>query len=373
MIIDKLSAFNRIDFLINNYLSQFNSRILNVAVPLLSLNSKTATFCSTTINLYQGYRVSAQLVNDISQKKWKKAGADVFHLSVVVTSLALPVLMNQAQLLFSSAIFFITEVRSLSGHIYNRAWRDALVSNIKIAHQLIHVGAMVYRIHALLAFSLLSQAIAELRQALEFGKKDQKPEVVVHILMALFRLYAAQSHVDSTARNLFGKDLTQKDWETFLEEQGNRSFSDFLQKEWYKDHINQIDFTGQTLEDFAFQDITFSRCRFSSTKFLNSKWINVSAKDCHFQNSTWINSFVQNSVFNRCNLSSSSFTYSEIKNTTWEICNLDLSCFNNSLLMKISFLQSHLTETSFLNAFVTNGKLLDCDLTNTLLLDTKIQ
>lgn len=193
-IFNSLNPHLRVDILVDQFMhdpdSKVNSKISNIVVPLLSLHPTTSTYCSIGMNLYKSLLLSFSLKN----QQGREAALCGIQLAITVTSIALSVLNPKAQFLFSNAIFLATETKRLGSHLYAGKQEEAGYSLLKIAHQLIYVGARRYETYPLTNYSLVLQGLYEgvkgilsFYLSIETNKYGESMEGLTYILLSLIR------------------------------------------------------------------------------------------------------------------------------------------------------------------------------------------
>jgi putative glutamine amidotransferase len=407
-----LDLNRRVDLILRNFSPNTSERIVSIALPFLSLNSKTAFWASAGMGAYESYH----LLQKASQNK---DTTSFFRFALVFSSTVLSIVSPIGQLIASNGVMLVVHISEL---FQNKSWVKKAQVIFKITDQMIHIGSIYYGSPRWIVLSLLSQACFELYQAQNFVRKEGKwPETFAYLILAGIRSYkihsllfpaqekriAPQAPVPpqnksekfkqniqtietpvqeklsvSIPEKTLTKErpLTQEEWETTYYSlhstthvhDGKPNIALILEQQGFSKNIEGIDFKKtDSLNDLYWSNLYLKNCDFTKANLKRSIFENVHFDSCLFKNSCWIGSIVRNSIFNNCDFKFAYLIQARLETLRFTNCNFTRACFIESTLTQPTFIFSKLLETNFLHATVDKGQLIDSDLTDTLLLDTK--
>lgn len=379
-------ANKRIDPVLNdtNFISNETiKRVASLALPIISLNSRTSSLVSVGMGICQSWTILTDLVACYRLGSWGECGKKTVHLTIVTSTTALAIISPLGQFAIANSIQFVTEIYNFIRHLYSSQWKESGKDTLRLLHVSIYVASCCLGGPELLALSLCIQTAVEIYKAhAEYSEHGlaHLPEVITNLLLAAVRAKSVVPHLQTLNRNYLGKQLTQAQWESIYSEMrqktlGSNSLIDvesLLIEKNISSHIKRIDFKKTALlTNLCFKDIHFRDCDFKGAYFVGSRFHRVSADSCLFAYSSWIGSLVTDSYFSRCDFTSAALVHAGLSNVHFSDTQLKLACFNDSLLDSPIFKNCKMLETSFLGAAVTKGSLIRSDLTDCLLLDTK--
>ncbi len=162
-----INANKRPDFISKQFADLNAQRIISIALPFLSLHSKTARISSLAIGAYQLYNANT----------WSDR-------ALLVSSTALGYFCPLGQLALSS-----------SAVLYKCYQDPELKSLLQVTSQAIHIASIYYGTPAWIVASLLSQATGELIQSYKEYQESKTPEMIAALLLAGLRVHKACSYL----------------------------------------------------------------------------------------------------------------------------------------------------------------------------------
>ncbi len=193
-----INVNKRPDFISKQFADLNAQRIISIALPFLSLHSKTARISSLAIGAYQFY----------SANTWSER-------ALLVSSTALGHFCPLGQLALSS-----------SAVLYKCYQDPELKSLLQITSQAIHIASIYYGTPAWIVASLLSQATGELVEAYKHSQhpEGRTPELIATVLLAAIRTQKAYTIQKEQFR------LRQEAQERELQEQVQKEAKELCEK-----------------------------------------------------------------------------------------------------------------------------------------------
>jgi gamma-glutamyl-gamma-aminobutyrate hydrolase PuuD/uncharacterized protein YjbI with pentapeptide repeats len=373
-------------------------RVIDVALPFLSLYQPTALISSVALSSISSVKIITNLPQSFRTDTIKGL-KELALLTFTIATLALSILMPPVNTLVSQAYSVAVQVDRLARAIIKGDVREALEASANIAISAIYVASVITGAPEVIAISILAQAAFELYQSAgEFSKgSDSFLEGMAKLVMACFRISQAAPILVDLHRNYFGRQVTQVDIDRIfeelelekakmLEEQSetiitsdvnhrgtvSNTFNDYLESRFYSSNLNNLDFNGRKLDGLTFRGLRFYNCKLDDVQAMKCKFSSVQFKNCSFEDFTAINCTFKNSSIMDSILTNSTFWNCEFNSFQFMNCDLTKTCLNESVLDKFEIHQSTLSETNFMGVKVkSKSKLKECDLTDALLCDAK--
>lgn len=372
-------------------------RIIDVALPFLSLYQPTALISSVAVGAVSSFKIITNLPQSFQTDK-TKAAKELAILAFTITTVTLSILMPPLSTMISQSYSIAVQTDRLAKAILKKDLSEAAEAAANIAISAVYIASVVTAAPEIIAISILAQAAFELYQSAgEFRKgRGRFLEGMAKLIMACFRISQAAPIVQDLHRNYFGRKVTQVDIDRIFEElERNRTnpskedegmitsdvnhrgtvtdeFNDYLQGHYYSSYLENIHFNAREFKGTSFKGVRFyncnldsvlaAECKFSSVQFRNCSFEDFTAINTTFKGSSIVDSIVTNATFWNCNFESFQFMN----------CDLTKTCLNESSLEKFEIHGSTLLETNFMGVKVkSKSKLKDCDLTDALLCNAK--
>jgi len=239
----------------------------------------------------------------------------------------------------------------------------------------------------LIAASLLIQAFKEFKEAYEEYQNENYLECLAKIVLGCFRVNESREHLSKAYRHRFGREFTQKEWDTFVEvveakhygkevKGGQIDFMRYLEEGNYSDVIQDVNFDGgkgKYFSDYTFQHVQFNNCKLLDADFEDAHLSDVTFISCEMKRSKFYNGVMDDVRFYNSQLQNATFYRTRGKGVSFLGCDLSRACFNGSIFQRLEIVSSRLFGTSFLEAQVADSWIRSCDLTNVLLMDAPFQ
>lgn len=349
-------------------------RVVDAALPLLCLHSPFATATHLLLGGVEGAKQTKLIFHAIVRSEWQTALKGSYQLTLIIASIALSILLPPLHTVFSHSYFLCIKIAHLFSHLKQHEWTMALKDCQEILTTALYLSCVLTGEIELICLSLIVQACYELQQGIVELKKGHFIEAIAKFALAAIRGTHARPHFSTMKRNLFGKSLTQKELNEFINfEYDTSSLEEVLIKKNISSIIFSLEFQGDlTLRSFT--NLKLIRCAFNSHVATQEAFFqNIKFIGCRFDRSTFIKSLFHNCHFSLSSFHDSAFYASTLKEVNFLGSDLTRCCFNDSLLSRVKYVACELLEANFFATQVKNSTIFFSNLTDCLLAGAKEQ
>jgi fluoroquinolone resistance protein len=139
--------------------------------------------------------------------------------------------------------------------------------------------------------------------------------------------------------------------------------------------IENMDFSGRSVEKVEYESCTFKNCNFSDSHLNGSRFIDTEFVNCNLSNAGIAQVTFQDVTFNNCKMLGLHFDQSNPFgfSVSFITCQLNDSIFYEVKLGRSSFLDSQLRAVDFTSAELKNSPVRNCDLLNAIFDNTDLE
>ncbi len=326
-------------------------RILDIALPFISLHDKGAIFSTMT---YTGINLIEHAKNAYTSSTYLKMGEELLQIAFTISLVAFQILNPLIAMSLSSSLSILDNSFSSIVYLKNGEYQQALFSFLKLVSDILHVASTLNGALYYLALSILSKALVDFYMAYSTHQKNQSLETFAHLLMGVIRTSIAFRHGLTLHRFYFGKILSQHDLDRFLGDakftrKNKVQFDDFLKENGFSGNLSNLSFRNKTIDRYEFKYISFEKCQLSELSISDSKFEHTT-----FANSQLKNVLITNTIFNKCFFKGCQFydfsaLRSHFYSTSILSSNLQSCIFNESKMDQVLMMDSTLQNSQFLH------------------------
>jgi putative glutamine amidotransferase len=331
-------------------------RIVDVALPFLSLHAPTARVISaglallqTGVHLHAGYK-------SILEGNYQACAQSMALVAFQTSLAALSILMPAAHYLLSQGHHTLTQSGALLKALSRRDWKESQLLTLSLVNQSIHISSLLIGGPELILFSITCQVVKDLYKAQQAWGKGQKPEAFLALGLGLIRLALAKALIVDLHHDYFSARLTKeifseicnskKPATPFSSDAVNVDLEQELLNRGLSRHIHDLDFGYKNFPNLIVKNIRFYNCKFGGGSFLNSLWENVQLYGCQFGNSLFRSATLNRVSFENCQFSSTNFTEASLRFTRFFNCKINNGDFRGAKFDFVRFVESNFNNCS---------------------------
>lgn len=357
-------------------------RVFNASLPLIDMYEPVSTIVN---NLLIAREVQVLLFKTYFDYKTNHADLsnDLLNIAMLTAGAAATILYPTAFELASSTYELGSNFYNFGLSVQTRDYKSAAYEFVSTVHVLAGVGLIVYGAPELIVLSLLSQAAKEICKATQEFSNDRYFECAANLFYASIRIKAAAPHMQGIHRNLYGKDMTQKDLDKLLNEivkiQQNPEFSseklvDFdslLVKQNFKSKTDGLSLDNKIITNVAFKNFNFQSTSLKNASIKSSSFENVIFDKCDLFKTRVIQSTFDKTHFTSCQMRRAELNWSIFNKSSFTSSDLSSVVFNDADLRSVYFTFCDLFESTFFETKIADSKIISSNLKDCLLFEAK--